>query len=349
MIAGSRTLRSTLAPAVLLLAMSGASCSKQGPIDGSAAMRHVEALVKIGARPFGSPELAKATDYLCEQITKAGQKPVRHEVLHAKEQKTIRNVYAQIDGEDPQNGPILMFGAHYDTKLAAGHDDATHNFPFVGAIDGGGAPAILLELLRTIGAAEKKPKCNVGFFWIDAEESIDWVWNDNRALLGSQEFCKKLSADGTMKRVKAFVLLDLMGSKNLKFDKDGDSTGQLIDLFAKVGQEMGIGELMFQLPPQEAIDYYRQNNLPWGIKDDHLNFKNYGVPSVLLIDFQFRIPPHLQNVSPGQQTVVNPDYEQWWHTPDDNLDAMDAKSLALAGNLVMQALPKLEEFVMARK
>jgi len=347
--AGSRILRSVLPPAVLLLGLSAASCSRQGPIDGGAAMRHVEALVQIGARPFGSPELAKATDYLCEQITKAGRKPVRHEVLHEKEQKTIRNVYAQIDGEDPQNGPILIFGAHYDTKLAAGHDDATHNFPFVGAIDGGGAPAILIELLRTIGSAEQKPKCNVGFFWIDAEESIDWVWNDNRALLGSQEFCKKLSADGTMKRVKAFVLLDLMGSTNVKFDKDGDSTGQLIDLFAKAGQELGLAERMFQFPTQQAIDYYRQNNLPWGIKDDHLNFKNYGVPSMLLIDFQHRIPPHLQNLGQGQQAQVHDDYEQWWHTPDDNLAAMDPKSLALAGNLVMQALPKLEEFVLARK
>ena len=66
------------------------------------------------------------------------------------------------------------------------------------------------------------------------------------------------------------------------------------------------------------------------------------MPSVLLIDFERRIPGRPQ---------VNPttDYQQWWHTSEDNLDAMDPDALAFTGNLLLQALPELEAFVLGRK
>ncbi|MCB9877273.1 MAG: M28 family peptidase [Planctomycetes bacterium] len=342
--------RSLRTPTVLLALLSLAACGSpagvSGPVDGAAAMAHVEKIVAIGPRPFGSQNLAKAADYIESQVTALGLKLQRHEVELEKEKKLVRNLWTQIDGEDPASGPILMLGAHYDTKLADGHDDAAHNFPFVGAIDGTGAPAILLELARVLKA--QKPKCNVWLYWIDAEESIDWVWNDARALLGSDAFCKKLQADGTLKRVKAFVLLDLMGSKNVKFDKDGESSSKLMAMFDEAGVAMGIGERMFQFPTQQTIRWCTENGRDWGIKDDHLSFKKRGVPSMLLIDFQLRIPPQNQNLNAGQQPEIDPNYEQWWHSPDDTPAAMDADSLAIAGNLVMKAFPKLESFVLGK-
>ena len=330
---------------VLLAGCSGPA----GPVDGAAAMRHVEALVKIGPRPFGSAELAKAADYITGELQKLGLTPQRHEVEYEKEKKTIRNLYVQIDGEDPVNGPILMLGAHYDTKLAAGHDDATHNFPFVGAIDGGGAPAVLLELARVLKDRTPKPKCNVWLYWIDAEESIDWIWADERALLGSKAFCKMLSETKRMARVKAFVLLDLIGSKDLKIDNDGNSDPRLQALIGNAAKALGVEERVGKFPPPAWIEAMKQEQIQqgkrptWGITDDHIVFsQNFGVPSVLLIDFDRRIPG-------SQQVQPTTHFAQWWHTADDDLAAMDPASLALAGNLVMQALPDLEAFVMNRK
>jgi Zn-dependent M28 family amino/carboxypeptidase len=226
---------------------------------------------------------------------------------------------------------VLVIGAHYDTKLAEGHSDAAHNFAFKGAIDGGGGPAVLLELARVLTQPEHKPKVNVWLYWIDAEESLDWQWNDNRALLGSKEFCRWLSESKQLARIKAFVLLDLIGSKNWKIDRDGNA------------------DRLYQFPSQNDLDYYKQRGVPWGITDDHKTFAGYGVPSVLLIDFSRRIPPHLQGLKAGDQPQVDPRYEQWWHTADDDLAATDADALAFAGNLVLQALPDLETFVHGRK
>ena len=321
------------------LATSLTSCGSNGPVKGSAAMAHVDAMLKFGPRPFGSDNLAKAADYICAEIKKIGLEPKRHELLHEKEKKTIRNLYCQIDGEDPQNGPILMIGAHYDTKLADGHTDAAHNFPFVGAIDGTGAPAVLIELARALKNQKQKQTCNVWLYWIDAEESIDWTWNNDRALLGSAAFAKQMSKDGTLKRLKAFVLLDLIGSKNLKIDRDGNSVGELLDIFGTAAKAMGEDDRMFDFPTAAELAQAKQQGIKWGTTDDHLSFKNYGIPTALLIDFSQRIP--------GQPK--NPDFEQWWHTADDNRDAMDSASLAFAGNLVMQAMPALDAFVTKKK
>lgn len=334
-----------------LLALALAACGgPSGPVDGGAAMVHVEKMVAFGPRPCGSDELAKTADYIEGEVKKLGLEMKRHELVHEKEKKTIRNLYVQIDGDDPANGSILMIGAHYDTKLAEGHtgDNAQHNMRFVGAIDGAGAPAVLLELARVLKAKTPKPKCNVWLYWIDAEESIDWTWNNERALLGSKAFCKMLSETKLLPRVKAFVLLDLIGSKDFKIDLDGNSNSTLQDLFKRAGAAMGEGERMYHFPPPAWIAYAKRQakeqgkEANWGITDDHMTFRNYGVPAVLLIDFDRR--------QPGQvQVEPTTDYHQWWHTADDDLPAMDSDALAFTGNLVMQALPELESFVIGRK
>ncbi|MFT4843800.1 MAG: glutaminyl-peptide cyclotransferase [Planctomycetota bacterium] len=325
-----------LAALSLVLAISLTSCGSSGPVSGSAAMAHVDALLKIGPRPFGSDNLAKAADYICAEIKKIGLEPKRQEEVHAKEKKTIRNIYCQIDGEDPENGPILMIGAHYDTKLAEGHADDAHNIPFVGAIDGTGGPAVLIEFARALKNAKQKPKCNVWLYWIDAEESIDWTWNNDRALLGSDAFTKWMSKGGYMKRLKAFVLIDLIGSKDLKIDEDGNSVRSLLDIFGAAAKDMGESKRMYEFPTEREKEAARRSNQQWGIIDDHLKFKDYGIPTALLIDFSQRIPGAS---STGDRFV------QWWHTADDNRDAMDSGSLGFVGNLLMNAMPALDDFV----
>ncbi|MGC6486809.1 MAG: M28 family peptidase, partial [Planctomycetota bacterium] len=189
--------RLSLVAALALAACGGPS----GPVDGGRAMAHVEALVEIGPRPFGSENLAKATDYIEGQLKGLGLSPARHEVMQKDEKKLIRNLYCMVPGADPEGGPILMIGAHYDTKLTTGHAEWTHSEPFVGAIDGGGAPAVLIEIARALKEQPNRPQANVLLYWIDAEESIDWTWNDDRALLGSKAFYGHLKEEGLIKRL----------------------------------------------------------------------------------------------------------------------------------------------------
>lgn len=319
---------------LLLLTLVSAtfvSCGgSSGPVDGKAAMAHVEKLVGFGPRPAGSEALGRTADYICSELEKLGLKPNRQEWMHDKERILLRNLWVQIDGPDPVNGPILCFGAHYDTKLADGKE-GREDIHFVGAIDGGGGPAVLLELARVL-VKERKPNVNVWLYFIDGEESVDWNWNDKRALLGSRHFVKAMSEDKTLfpnglkARLKAFVNIDLIGDKHIKFDRDGNSHKGLQELFAKAAADMGESDRM-----------YRYSS---SFGDDHQSFSAYGIPSVLLIDFQYRVPKELG----GQPAPPGTDYVAWWHTAGDTIDKMSPEALAFTGNLLVQALPALEDF-----
>jgi len=144
-----------------------------------------------------------------------------------------------------------------------------------------------------------------------------------------------LSETKLLPRIKTFVLLDLIGDKNIKIDKDGNSSGELQEIVAKAGKTMG-----------ESARVYKYTS---ATTDDHEVFRGYGVPSVLLIDFYNRVPPERMNLKPGQTPPPSDGYEQWWHTDRDTVDKMSASSLAFAGNLVMQALPDFEAFILKTK
>lgn len=313
-----------------------ASCSgpkETGPIDGDKAMAHVNFLYKYGPRPAGSRELTQAADYIQSKLKELGLAPQVQRWREEAHKLDLQNIWVQIDGEDPQAGPILVIGAHYDTKNCQGHPNPAHNFRFVGAIDGTGGPAVLLELARHLKERQNVP--NIWLVWFDGEENVEFEWtDDNKALFGSRHFVKTMAADKTrfpkdlQQRLKAMVLLDLVGDKNPKVDRDTNSNSDLLTIFGDAGKRMGEAARMFQTTSP--------------IKDDHIAFVNYGIPAINLIDFHFRIPP--ERGRPNERPPASdPRYEQWWHTDRDTPDRMSAFSLKFFGDLVYLALPEVEK------
>ncbi len=319
---------------------SGVNLDLDGPVDGGKAMGHVRYLVEeIGPRPAGSEGMKLATDYLTAELKKAG---FADEHVHLqtwtdkKEQFDLRNVWAEIPakGEPDPNRPILAFGCHVDTKNFAAHDDSTlREAEFVGAIDGGGAAGILLELARHLQGRDNK--VDIWLIFFDGEESVEWTWKNDRAMLGSYHFVRTMMADKTLfpkglsARMKAFVLLDLMGARDFKIDRDRASSGKLQDLIKAVADGKNVGDVLYKDSSSTT--------------DDHKPFVEIaGVRSALLIDFAWRAPTQAnQAAGPADGRT----YTKWWHTTEDTLDKMSPEALAFAGNLVWHSLPDLEAFV----
>lgn len=330
----TRPRRPTLAGGALLpaiLTMGLWSCGSKpsfGPVNATATMNHVRAMVGHGKRHVLSGKRIDATRrYLQKQIKALGLKPRIHRYRDPDTKIVFQNVWTEIPGADPENGPVLILCAHYDTKLCERIEGYKFDIPeeleFVGAIDGGGASAVILELARHLTKRKNKP--NIWVVWFDGEESLDWTWNDDVALNGSRAFARDLGEGNEpftkrdLGRVKSLVLLDLIGSKNYKIDQDNWSSPDLLKIFKAAATKMGEQDRMFANKSE--------------IKDDHYPFKRYGVPVIDLIDFHYRQPGGAKKEG----------YEQWWHTEQDNLQAMDPAALEFAGNLVWVALPLLEE------
>jgi len=197
---------------------------------------------------------------------------------------------------------------HFDTKLSSER--------FVGANDGGSGTAVLLELARVLAAAGPR-SLTYRFLFLDGEEALNWTWKDPDNTYGARHHAAGLKASGLSERVRACVLLDMVGDADLGILREAYSDRRLTDLFFEAARDSGLGQ---------HVDAGREE-----IADDHLPFLNAGIPSVDLIDFDYG--PH----------------NAYWHTSQDTLEHCSAASLAIAGKIVLLGLPSLEKTFRRRR
>jgi Zn-dependent M28 family amino/carboxypeptidase len=211
------------------------------------------------------------------------------------------NVVATIPGVRPAR---IALGSHYDTKLF-------RQFRFVGANDGASSTAVLLELGRVLQTRMNPFTIELLFF--DGEEAVvEWTGTDNT--YGSRHYVDTAQTSGTLRSLKAFILLDMVGDRNLNVRRETGSTRWLTDLIWAAAKRRGHGGAF--------ID---QSFAVGG--DDHYPFLAAGIPAVDIIDFDY--PP--------------------WHTAGDTLDAVGARSLQVTGEVVLEALPAIEKRLLASR
>jgi Zn-dependent M28 family amino/carboxypeptidase len=276
------------------------SASPAAPaVDASRAYDDVKRMVELGPRPSGSEALKKEQQFIQTELTSYGlkvtQDPFDAETPHGK--IPMINIIGEVAGAKPD---IVMITGHYDTKLL---DD------FVGANDGGSSAAALLEMARVL--ARSNPEYTLWFVFFDGEEAVvDWDANnglDNT--YGSRHLASKLKSDGTLTKVRAMILVDMIGDKRLDIKKDGNSTPWLVDLIWTTAAKVGNGK------------YFLGNET--AIADDHLPFLSAGIPAVDIIDFDY-----------------GPD-NSYWHTKQDTLDKISGESIKAVSDVVIRALPEI--------
>jgi hypothetical protein len=268
---------------------------KTGGFDGKRAFAHVAKQVSFGPHPSGSAAIAKVQDYLLTELKGYGC-AVETDSFGADTpvgRLPMKNILAKIPGEKPG---ILLLGTHYDTLLMDN---------FVGADDAGSSTAVMLELARLLCPQKGKYAVWIAFF--DGEEAMKH-WSETDSRYGSRQMAAKLSASGDIKKIRAFLLADIVGGRKARFPRESSSTPALIDLFWDTAAKLGYSALFV--------------NDSSSAEDDHDSFMKRGVPSVDIIgDF------------------VNNGY---WHTPQDALDKISAKTLAITGHVFLESTRQLQ-------
>jgi Zn-dependent M28 family amino/carboxypeptidase len=280
-----------------------ARCSAQPAapkFDGNRAYEDLRQQVAFGPRPAGSAALGQTRDYIKKQLVAAGLKPEEQPFDAQTPIGPIHmvNIRATLPGQAQDRGRIVV-GGHYDTKLS-------RDFPFVGASDGASSAAFVLELARALkGRSNPLP---IEVLFLDGEEAVNWDW-DNKSTdhtYGSRYYVEQLKKAGTVKDVRAFILVDMIGDRSLDIHREGYSTAWLTDAIWSAAKRLKRPE-------------FHDDNFP--VEDDHLEFLEAGIPSVDLID--------LQNYPA-------------WHTAADRLDQVAAGSLQAVGDVLLAALPAIE-------
>jgi Zn-dependent M28 family amino/carboxypeptidase len=280
-------------------AQTPSSHSAAGPaFDGSRAFDHLRELVAIGPRPAGSAAIRQTRAYITRQLSSLGF-TVEEQAFTAQSPfgpVEMVNLIITLPGRRPDR---LLLTGHYDTKLMP-------NQRFVGASDGGSSAAMLIELARVLKDRARELTCEL--VWFDGEEAfVDWQGLDHT--YGSRYYVQAATKAKAIASIKAMILLDMVGDKDLQIRRDRHSTAWLNDLIWAAARRIG--------RERQFVEFDTV------IEDDHLPFIEAGVPAVDLIDLDYSA----------------------WHTPDDNLDHVSAASLQAVGDVVLAALPDIEKRV----
>ncbi len=224
--------------------------------DGQAAFAHVQAQCDLGFRPTGSEAGWATGDYIIAQLAAQGWRVETQEFTYRD--TPVRNIIGVL-GE----GPVLILGAHYDTRRSADHEDPTQ--PVMGANDGASGVAVLLELARVLDRDRLQHQVWLTFF--DAEDNGDldgWEW-----CVGSSYMAANLTVEP-----EAMILVDMVGDADQQIYFEGNSSFPIMQQLWGIAATLGY--------TQTFMPQYR-----WTMLDDHVPFVDRGIPAVDLIDFDY--------------------------------------------------------------
>ena len=288
-------LLNAVAPALPQTADDAPPPEKTGGFDGKRAFAHVVKQVSFGPRPSGSQALVHLQDYLQSELKSYGCN-VETDSFGADTpvgRLAMKNFLVKIPGEKPG---VILLGTHYDTLLKDN---------FVGADDAGSSTAVMLELGRLLCPQHGNYAVWIAFF--DGEEAMK-QWSDTDSRYGSRQMAARFAASGDIKKIKAFLLADIVGGRKAQFLRESSSTPALIDLVWNTSAKLGYSPLFL--------------NDTTSAQDDHDSFLKRGVPAVDVIgDF------------------MNNGY---WHTPQDSLDKISTKTLAIVGHVFLESVKQLQ-------
>ncbi len=279
------------------------------PFDGERAFAHVKAQVEFGPRPAGSAALEKTREYLMRELTTYGLKVSVDEFIPVTPRGRVKmkNVVAELPGS---SSDIIIIASHYDTKVYK-------QFTFVGANDAGSSTGAVLEIARVM-ATQGPRRPTYQFVFFDGEEAFCEDWGEcldgKDNTYGSRHYVERLTSSKQLKQVKAMILLDMVGDKNLTIPREESSSGWLVDIIWSVAAELGH---MKEFPS-------RRSSVG---DDDHMPFIRAGVSAVDIIDFEY-----------GE----GPEDNRYWHTAQDTIDKVSARSLKIVGDVVLSSLPRIE-------
>jgi hypothetical protein len=249
------------------LFLMAALASAELTFSGQSALEMTTAVVALGPRPVDSEAHRQMESYIVSKLKSFGC-AVEQDVWTASTPlgpKRMNNILARSgkSANSRGSGRIAVVSGHYDTKYMP-------DIRFAGANDAGSSTGFLLEMGRVL--CGRRSTDEVWLAFLDGEEALR-TWTADDSLYGSRRLADRWRSDGTARRIKALINVDMIGDRELTLVEDLNSTDWLRKLVWQTAAELGYSR---HFP-----------NRPGAIEDDHIPFLRVGIPAVDLIDFDY--------------------------------------------------------------
>lgn len=285
-----------------------APVSLHDAFNGQQAYNYTKQVADFGERWPGSPGHQKTRD-LINQVLKKNGAQIETDDFTAKTPRgnvDVHNIIGKFNVSADPRQEIFILAGHYDTLFVPG---------FIGANDGASSTAILLSFADAL--SKQKTTMQIWLVWTDLEEAIENFVGDD-GLYGSRHLAQKMAKDGRSTKVKGFFLLDMIGDKDLGICRETGSSRSLQNTIAEAAKMLNYTRYFFQYD--------------CSIIDDHISFRDVGVPVVDIVDAEF-----------GRMGREFDGMGEFHHAKTDTMDKVSKASLEIVGRTILKAVALLDK------
>jgi glutaminyl-peptide cyclotransferase len=293
--------------ALALLAACRDTTPRAREFAGPSAFKYIETQVGFGPRIPGTEAHRRMAAWLDSLLRQRADTVVAQRWTHvtaAGDSLALTNFIARFK---PAASKRLLFLAHWDSRPTADSPTSTDSTkPVPGANDGGSGVALLLGVADVL--KRTPPSIGVDLLFDDGEDYGDFTKTPKDVLIGARYYAAH-PVPGPQPLYA--VLFDLVADSDLQIFQEGNSligAPEVVELVWDTAKDLGYGGTFVATPKHTLID-------------DHLELQKAGIRAIDVVDF---------------------DYPSW-HTKDDTIDKVSAKSLQIVGDVAVGLVRREQE------
>jgi glutaminyl-peptide cyclotransferase len=277
--------------------------------DGKRALAVIVDLLRFTPRSMETVGHQQTIDYITAELKKTKFDTIETQRWVAREagrNMAMTNIIARFNPANPRR---VIVATHYDSILKAYRDLKTPEAPMPGANNSASGVAVLLETARALSEMPNAPPVGIDMIFFDGEEGpISMGAGDpNFHTIGSPYFVERLGQFYPKAKPEKMLDFDMVCDRDLHLKIDQSS------LQSAPGEARKFWEIGMKIAPGA----FEPRPMPYAITDDHTVFQEAGIPSFIVIDFE---------------------YEPFYNTTQDTPDKCSVQSLEAVGRTLLQYL-----------
>ena len=277
--------------------------------DGKRALATIVDLLRFTPRAMETPGHQQTIDYIIAELKKTRFDTVtaqRWTAHDAGRTMAMTNIIARFNPSNPRR---VIVATHYDSIIKAYRDSKNPDAPMPGANNSASGVAVLLETARVLSELPDAPPVGIDMIFFDGEEGpISMGAGDpDFYSVGSPYFTEHLAEFYPNAKPEKMLDFDMVCDRDLhlKAEQSGlHSAPAEVKKFWDIGMKIAPGA-------------FEQQPVPYAVEDDHTAFQLAGIPSFVVIDFE---------------------YEPFYNTTEDTPDKCSVQSLEAVGRTLTQYL-----------
>jgi spermidine synthase len=274
--------------------------------DGQEPLAIIRQLVHYGPRYPTALGHARTQKFITAEMKALGQQVITQSFTHVDEwgeSYILTNIIVRLN---PRASRRIIIGSHYDSQKISFKNSTHQEIPSPGANNSASGVAVLVNFVRLLSNGGIPENLGIDIVFFDGEEGDENQGGDfkNWKPHGSTYFAEHIKELYPREKPVAGIVLDMVCKKDLKIYKDPSTSPEassVLNSFWNIARKVDGGIFLNEV----------RNGV---IRDDHTPLNEAGVPSILLIDYEY------------------PEYATTRDTPDKCSDkSLEAVSRALWG------------------